>query len=159
MSYCYDWPRPAVTSDVCALSRDPEGRWHVLVIRRANPPYAGMHALPGGFLDVDREDVEACARRELMEETGIQAPDELHLLGVWSDPKRDPRGHVVTPVWLALFDWPPPEPKAGDDAAAARWVPVEAAMPLAFDHEEMVAKGVRLAEALVGSGSQRGLAD
>ncbi len=155
MPYCYDWPRPAVTSDVCALSRDPAGCWHVLVIRRAHPPFAGMHALPGGFLEVDREDVETCARRELMEETGIHAPEKLHLLGVWSNPKRDPRGHVVTPVWLALFDWPPPEPRAGDDAAAARWLPVEEALPLAFDHAEMVAAGVRMAEALLKGGGDR----
>jgi 8-oxo-dGTP diphosphatase len=154
MPYCYDWPRPAVTSDVCALSRDPAGEWHVLLIRRANPPFAGMNALPGGFLDVGREDVLACARRELKEETGIEAPEQMHLLGVWSDPRRDPRGHVVTPVWLALFDWPPPRPTAGDDAAAARWLPVRQAAPLAFDHADMLKQALALAGRLV-SGSHR----
>ena len=46
--YCYDWPRAAVTADVCALSRDGFGRWHVLLIRRADPPFQGQFALPGG---------------------------------------------------------------------------------------------------------------
>ncbi len=136
--YCYDWPRPAVAADVCALSRDDEGRWRVLLIRRANEPYAGHWALPGGFLDVGREDLETCARRELMEETAIAAPSSLRLLGVWSDPARDPRGHVISAVWLALFDWPPPRPRAGDDAAHARWLAVDERIPLAFDHRQIV---------------------
>ncbi len=139
MPYCYDWPRPAVTADVCALSRDEDGAWHVLLIERANPPFAGHLALPGGFLDVDHEDLETTARRELFEETGIHAPKAMPLLGIYSHPGRDPRGHTVTGVWLALFDWPPPEPKAADDAAAARWLPVSQARPLAFDHERILA--------------------
>ncbi len=138
MTWCYDWPRAAVTADVCALSRDPDGRWHVLLVTRANPPFAGCHALPGGFLDVDREDLETCARRELKEETGIDAPNRLPLLGVWSRPDRDPRGHTITAVYLARFAWPPPAPRAADDAADARWRPVMDAAPLAFDHADIL---------------------
>ncbi len=138
MTWCYDWPRPAVTADVCALSRDPAGRWHVLLVSRANEPFRGMWALPGGFLDVDREDLETCARRELKEETGITAPAELPLLDVRSRPDRDPRGHTVTAVHLARFGWPPPEPRADDDAADARWIPVDEAAPLAFDHADIL---------------------
>ena len=141
--YCYDWPRAAVTADVCALSRDEAGRWHVLLIRRARPPFQGRFALPGGFLDVEKEDLETTARRELHEETGLTAPADMPLLGVYSRPGRDPRGHTVTGVWLALYDWPPPEPVADDDAAAAAWVPVEEAGPLAFDHADILRDALR----------------
>ena len=139
MPWCYDWPRPAVTADVCALSLDPMGDWHVLLIRRANPPFQGQFALPGGFLDVDKEDLQTTARRELQEETGLVAPDYMPLLGIYSKPGRDPRGHTVTGVWLALYDWPPPAPVAADDAAEARWVPVNETGPLAFDHDQVLA--------------------
>ena len=146
--YCYDWPRAAVTADVAALSRAPDGTWHVLLIRRANPPYRGRLALPGGFLDVDREDLETTARRELKEETGLEAPAHMPLVGIYSKPGRDPRGHTVTGVWLALYDWPPPPPKAADDAAEAHWLPLPAADALAFDHHRIVADALRLAERL-----------
>ena len=145
MPYCYDWPRPAVTADVVALSHAPRGAWHVLLIRRANAPYKGHLALPGGFLEVDREDLETTARRELKEETGLAAPADMPLVGIYSHPGRDPRGHTVSGVWLALYDWPPPPPKASDDAAAALWLPVEEARPLAFDHERVLADALRLA--------------
>ena len=145
MSWCYDWPRAAVTADVCALSRDPMGEWYVLLIRRANPPFQGQFALPGGFLDVDKEDLETTARRELKEETGLTAPETMPLVGIYSEPGRDPRGHTVTGVWLALYDWPPPEPVAADDAAEARWVPVDEAGPLAFDHDQVLADALALA--------------
>ena len=143
MSYCYDWPRPAVTADVCALSRDPGGEWHVLLVRRANAPFRGMLALPGGFLGVDREDLQTCARRELREETGLAAPEPMPLLGIWSRPDRDPRGHTVTGVWLAVYDWPAPAPRAADDAADARWIPAGEAAPLAFDHAEILKAALR----------------
>ncbi len=147
--YCYDWPRAAVTADVCALSRDGSGRWHVLLIRRANPPFQGQFALPGGFLDVDREDLQTTARRELREETGLQAPEHMPLVGIYSKPGRDPRGHTVTGVWLALYDWPPPPPVADDDAAVAAWVPADEVGPLAFDHERVLADALALARRLV----------
>lgn len=150
MPWCYDWPRAAVTADVCALSRDPQGAWHVLLIRRANPPFQGRFALPGGFLDVDREDLQTTARRELKEETGLVAPADMPLVGVYSRPGRDPRGHTVTGVWLALYDWPPPEPQADDDAAEALWMPVAKAGPLAFDHDQVLADALALAERVRG---------
>ncbi len=145
MAYCYEWPRPAVAADVCALARDPAGRWHVLLIRRGHAPFAGHLALPGGFLEAGREDLEACARRELREETGLSAPETMPLVGVYSDPRRDPRGHVISAVYLALLGWPPPPPEAGDDAAQAAWLPVEQAGPLAFDHAQVLADALALA--------------
>ncbi len=151
MPYCYDWPRPAVTADVCALARDPQEQWHVLLIRRGNEPFKGMLALPGGFLDVDSEDLQTTARRELKEETGLSAPDDMPLVGIYSRPGRDPRGHTVTGVWLALYRWPAPAPQAADDAAEAMWMPVrQVRPPLAFDHHEVLADALRLAERMHG---------
>ena len=145
MPYCYDWPRPGVAGDVCALSRAPDGEWHVLLITRANPPFQGAYALPGGFLDVNEEDLPTCARRELQEETGLRAPADMPLVGIYSDPKRDPRGQIISAVYLALYDWPPPKPEAADDAATAQWVPASQAQPLAFDHAQVLADALALA--------------
>lgn len=82
------------------------------------------------------------ARRELHEETGIAAPDLLVLVGVYDVPDRDPRGRVVSVAFVGLLDQPVTA-RAGDDAAAARWVPLSdvlaGAWRLAFDHDQIVA--------------------
>ena len=81
---------PALATDCVVF--DAQGR--VLLIRRGNPPFKGKYALPGGFVDVG-ETVEDACRRELMEETGVKA-GRLELIGVYSDPKRDPaRAHLL----------------------------------------------------------------
>src|SRR4051812_6751419 len=93
--YCYDYPRPAVTTDVVVFC---SGR--VLLVRRKNDPFAGRLAFPGGFLDID-EPIEACARRELKEETGLDlAAHPFTPLGVYGAPGRDPRGRTISVVYL-----------------------------------------------------------
>jgi 8-oxo-dGTP diphosphatase len=99
----------------------------VVLIRRGHPPPG--HALPGGFVDVG-ETVEHAAKREAREETGLDV-SLGDLLGVYSDPARDPRGHTVSIVYVATASG---EPVAGDDAAAILVTDPEAAPPLAFDH-------------------------
>ena len=84
----------ALTTDCVVV--DAKGR--VLLIRRKNPPFKGKYALPGGFVDVG-ETVEDACRRELMEETGVKA-GRLELIGVYSDPERDPRGHTCSVAFL-----------------------------------------------------------
>jgi 8-oxo-dGTP diphosphatase len=128
---------PLLTVDCVAL--DPDGR--VLLIRRGNPPFAGRHALPGGFVDVG-ETVEDACRRELLEETGVVAR-KLTLIGVYSDPARDPRGHSVAAAFLARVGRQ--EPRAGDDASAAQWVDRWRGLELAFDHARILADAMRLA--------------
>lgn len=127
---------PALTTDCVAF--DDRGR--VLLIRRKFPPFEGGYALPGGFVEVGERTDEAC-RRELNEETGIEAGD-LRLVGVYSDPGRDPRGHTCSVVYLARVG--SAEPKAGDDAAAAEWVEDWRAHPLAFDHARIIADAEKL---------------
>ena len=145
-----EWQAPSVllTVDLVILTLRNEDL-HVLLIQRGVEPYAGTMALPGGFLRDEREPIPAAARRELCEETGLDA-DTLHLeeFGVYGDPGRDPRGRVVTVAYLAIMPRLP-DPVAGTDAADARWIRADdvlaARLPLAFDHQRIVADGVERA--------------
>jgi 8-oxo-dGTP diphosphatase len=133
---------PALTVD-CVIF-DPEQR--VLLIRRMNDPFKGAFALPGGFVDVG-ETVEGACRREVREETGIEVGD-LALIGVYSDPGRDPRGHTVSTAFLAKLKAAAP-PTAGDDAASAEWVADWRGLRLAFDHAQILEDAERMAAARV----------
>ena len=117
-----------------------DGQGRVLLIRRGHPPFEGEYALPGGFVEIG-ETVEAACRRELKEETGIDVRD-LKLVGVYSDPKRDPRGHTCSVAYLAKVD--SAERSAGDDAAAAGWVADWRSEKLAFDHADILADAATL---------------
>jgi 8-oxo-dGTP diphosphatase len=133
-----------ITVDLVILTvRDD--RLHVLLVERANEPYRGRPALPGGFLR-DDETLDDAARRELAEETTLGG-DRLHLeqLRAYSKPDRDSRGRVVTVSYLAIAP-SLPAPVAGSDARAASWAPVDAhTSGLAFDHDEILADGVERA--------------
>lgn len=125
---------PLLTVDVVIELVDRPGRPIVLIERR-NPP-AG-HALPGGFVDVG-ETVEAAALREAREETGLEVT-LTRLLGVYSDPARDPRGHTASVVYVGEARG---EPRAGDDAARVIVADAAKPPPLAFDHDRIVAEFV-----------------
>lgn len=128
-----------LTVDVVLLAEHDRQLW-VLMIRRGWPPYEGWWALPGGYVDPG-EDTDTAARRELAEETGIRlAPAALALVGVYADPGRDPRGRYVTFAYTAPVDGLL-TPRAGDDATAACWLPVEHVLSLdevAFDHTRIL---------------------
>ncbi|CAL9413030.1 NUDIX hydrolase [Streptomyces griseomycini] len=128
----------AVTVDLAVFTLRA-GALHVLLVERAQEPYAGRWALPGGFL-LPTESAETAARRELAEETGLTDVTGLHLeqLRTYSEPDRDPRMRVVSVAFAALLP-DPPEPRAGTDAAEARWTPYDTAGPLAFDHDRILA--------------------
>jgi 8-oxo-dGTP diphosphatase len=136
-----------VTVDLAILTVREE-RLQVLLVVRGNEPYQGRLALPGGFLRVD-EDVVDAAERELKEETGLDG-SSLHLeqLPVFAAPGRDPRGRVVTVPYLAIAP-NLPVPVAGSDATGARWEPVDAAGPLAFDHDAILGVAVERARGML----------
>ncbi|MBX9773654.1 MAG: NUDIX hydrolase [Xanthobacteraceae bacterium] len=122
---------PALAADCVVF--DPQGR--LLLIRRKNPPFQGQYALPGGFVDYG-ETTEQAAARELAEETGLTAAS-LSLIGVYSDPGRDPRGHTVSIAYLVhVVEF---IPRAGDDAAGAEFVADCERKVLAFDHNKIAA--------------------
>ncbi len=131
-----DHPRPSVTADVVTFTLSDDNL-QVLLVRRRDPPYEGAWAIPGGFVDID-EGLEEAALRELAEETGLQVVyiEQLHAFG---DPRRDPRGRVITVAYLALARAPESPPRAGDDASQAKWWPADTLPPLAFDHDVIIA--------------------
>ncbi len=112
----------------------------VLMVRRKEPPFKGELALPGGFVDIG-ETVEEAAKRELMEETALQATS-LKLVGVYSRPDRDPRGHTCSVAFLASVK--PAAPRAGDDAEAVAWIRNFDAIEIAFDHREIITDALNL---------------
>jgi len=110
----------------------------IVLIRRASDPFEGRWALPGGFVEVG-ETIEAAAAREAAEETGL-AVDLARLVGVYSDPDRDPRGHNVSVAFLARV-------VGGDLIAATDATEVAVIDPdsveLAFDHRSIIADAMR----------------
>ena len=109
-------------------------RGGVVLVKRRNEPYKGKWALPGGFVEYG-EKVELAAAREALEETGIEV-ELQELLGVYSDPGRDPRGHTVSVCYIAK--WAGGKLKAASDAAEAeifRRIPWQ---ELAFDHAQIL---------------------
>ena len=122
---------PEVTVDLVIELVDKPGR-PIVVIRRGHPPPG--HALPGGFVDIG-ETVEHAAMREAREETGLEITLR-EILGVYSDPARDPRGHSVAIVYVATASG---EPVAGDDAAAVIVTDPDQSPPHLFDHGKILA--------------------
>jgi 8-oxo-dGTP diphosphatase len=150
-----DFARPLVTVDVVIFTVQAQ-RLQVLLVRRPTgegEPFPGMLALPGGFVDVERDaTLLDCAVRKLRDKTGLHT-HHLEQLGSWGSAGRDPRGWSVTQVYMALV--PAPAPDAGtsatatapvptvaapDTASTAQWLDVDTACasPLAFDHATLL---------------------
>ena len=137
------FPAFAVTVDTVILTM-VDGELHVLLVRRAHDPFAGMWAIPGGF-KLPTETLDDAARRELTEETGVDAASLLTQFGTYGDPGRDPRMNVVTVGYLAVLrDVGAIE--AGTDAADAALHPVrdvlDGRIELAFDHLRIVSDAI-----------------
>jgi len=139
------YPKPSVTVDLVVFTM-LEGDLQVLLIERAEPPFQGQWALPGGFVrvgdsfDDPGESLEQAARRELAEETGLALEDAwLEQVGAFGDPGRDPRMRIISIAYTALLR-PSLAPRigAGSDASDARWWPMTALPALAFDHADIL---------------------
>lgn len=139
--YTYEYPRPALTVDVVIFTLRENGL-QVLLVQRAEEPYAGKWALPGGFVNMD-EALEEAAQRELEEETGLKQT-YLEQLYTYGEVGRDPRGRVVSVAYYALI---PSDAhirsEGGSDARQANWFAAEALPVLAFDHAEIIAYALR----------------
>lgn len=150
MSYTYQHPHPAVTTDVVVFTiRD--ARLQLLLVRRANAPFAGRWALPGGFVEID-EDLDACAARELEEETGVSGVylEQLYTFGA---PDRDPRERVISVAYYALVPVERLSIRPASDAQQVGWYPRDTLPALAFDHARIVELAQRRLAAKLGYSS------
>lgn len=133
--YQYEHPHPAVTVDVVVFTiRDRKLK--LLLVRRGGEPYRGKWALPGGFIQMD-EGLDAAAKRELQEETGVSGVF-LEQLYTFGEPKRDPRERVITVAYYALIPSDKLQLRAASDAEAVGWFAMDELPKLAFDHAEIV---------------------
>jgi len=130
---------PLLTVDAVILYNS-----NIVLIRRKNPPFQGQLALPGGFVDIG-ETVEQACIREAKEETNIKV-DIKELIGIFSDPKRDPRGHTVTIAFLCEPATSEEKPLAKDDAASLEIVAIEDlfSKKYAFDHYTILKNAVNM---------------
>jgi 8-oxo-dGTP diphosphatase len=135
MSKLNDYPRPSVTVDLVIFTI-AEDDLKVLLIRRGQEPFKGRWALPGGFVEID-ESLERAAARELKEEVGVTNV-YLEQLYTFGEPKRDPRGRVISVSYFALVDAERQRIVAASDAAEAQWRSVFDAPKLAFDHARIL---------------------
>lgn len=133
---------PALTVDGVVLVRQAEevlgGHFSVLLIERGREPFKGRYALPGGFVDYG-EDIEDAVHREIEEETGLTGLP-FRQFRTFGRPDRDPRGHTVSVVYVAVIIGEAPEVIGGDDAAGAAWFPVKRLPDLAFDHAHILGR-------------------
>jgi 8-oxo-dGTP diphosphatase len=106
----------------------------ILLVKRNKEPFKGRWALPGGFVEYN-EKVEDAIVREIKEETGVNA-EIKELIGVYSDPKRDPRGHTITIVFL--LEIISGKIKGGDDASDANFFDLKQLPALSFDHDKII---------------------
>jgi ADP-ribose pyrophosphatase YjhB (NUDIX family) len=126
------YERPSVTADVAAFMissedklsyrKNPENKLLLLLIKRGEHPYKDMWALPGGFLRTG-ETVEQCALREIREETSVQ-PVSIMPVGIFSAPGRDPRGWIISSLYVSVISEETVRQAASDDASDAQWFSV-----------------------------------
>lgn len=124
-----NWKSPKLTVDAVIFEGD-----EVVLVKRMNPPFKDAWALPGGFVEYG-EKVEKAVVREAKEETGLKV-EVIELVGVYSDPKRDPRGHTVGVAYLCKKKGG--ELKADSDAKEVRWWNTKKLPKLAFDHKKIL---------------------
>jgi 8-oxo-dGTP diphosphatase len=139
MSYNYEFPRPTVTADAIVFKKNGS-IIEVLLVQRGNPPFEGMWAIPGGFIEMD-EPLEIAASRELEEETGITGIDlqQFHTYGAVD---RDPRHRTISVAYAGVLNDGSMKAEANDDAADCKWFDIEQIPQLGFDHNKIIADAI-----------------
>jgi len=132
--YSYKYPRPALTVDAIVFVNDENGT-SVLLIERGIEPYKGKWALPGGFVNID-ELLETACKRELKEETGLEVKS-MEQFKTYDAINRDPRHRTISVVYSTEISQKA-KVKGGDDAAHAKWFPVNNLPDMAFDHQQVL---------------------
>ena len=142
-----DFPRPLTTVDVVIFTVLAD-QLQVLLVKRPDDhcePFPNAWALPGGFVDVFKDrSLEGCARRKLLEKTGVKSP-YLEQLGSWGDATRDPRGWSATHAWFALIPADSIKLRQGGNAQDVHWHPVDSFSPtmdIGFDHKAILLNAV-----------------
>lgn len=142
-----DIVRPLTTVDVVIFTV-LEGGLHVLLVSRPDEPaepFPGMWALPGGFVDIEKDaDLESCALRKLQQKTGVKSP-YLEQVGSWGGIRRDPRGWSATHVYFALIPTPE-QPLHSANNSTAAWFPIaeqRVRVKLAFDHGKLLEAAIQ----------------
>ncbi|PVX52227.1 8-oxo-dGTP diphosphatase [Balneicella halophila] len=141
-TFCYKYPRPAVTVDAVVFSLLPIPHTQVLLVQRKNSPFENQWALPGGFLDMN-ETVEEAVKRELQEETGLLVKNLKHFK-VFSSLDRDPRARTISVAFVSTLTMEPLPLVAGDDAEDAQWFPIDKLPELAFDHKQIIEEAIKM---------------
>lgn len=136
--YIYPFPRPAVTTDCVIFGYDGKDL-KILLVERGIPPFKGMWALPGGYLQMEEDSIDG-AKRELFEETGLKDA-YIEQFRTFAAVDRDPRGRVITIAHLALVKIS--EVHGGDDAARAQWFSLKDVPQLAFDHDMILREAMK----------------
>ena len=128
-----DYEQPSVTTDIVIFTiMDKDLK--VLLVKRAQDPFKGKWALPGGFVRIN-ESIDGAAKRELHEETGVKS-DYLEQLYTFGEVERDPRGRVITIAYFALIK--PRKVKGATDVSEAEWFSVYDYPELCFDHKKIL---------------------
>lgn len=131
----YLYENPSVTVDIIVFTIINDDL-KVILIKRKYDPFKGRWAIPGGFVRVD-ESLESAAKRELLEETNVKNI-YLEQLYTFGNPKRDPRGRVISVAYFALVSPENIDLKATFDASEAKWFSVKDIPELGFDHKEIL---------------------
>ncbi len=134
MPYTYEYPRPAFTVDILVYRKRLNLSPLILLIKRGKHPFAGMWALPGGFVDMD-EELDEAATRELEEETGLHLTD-LQQFRTYGTIGRDPRARTISTIFVG--ESKESLVRGGDDAAEAAWFELHKLPLLAFDHAKII---------------------
>ncbi|KZX75138.1 NUDIX hydrolase, partial [Oleiphilus sp. HI0009] len=136
----HDFDIPLTSVDMAIFTIKDESL-HVLLVKRAQYPSLGQWALPGGFIDVNKDKtLDDTARRKLVEKTGVDTP-YLEQVASFGGAKRDPRGWSVTVAYFALISSEEVTLEANESSEEVTWVPVNKvnkAFELAFDHQEIL---------------------